>query len=81
MSTQQEKHTQQEKNREENCYRIFLLTIWQEDSETWRFQLEDPRSGERIGFAGLEPLVSGLQSVMDENQIPDKQPSLVDSAP
>lgn len=53
-----------------NVYRIFLLTVWQEDQDNWRFLLEDPRSGERKGFSGLESLVDGLQNVMDGNVKP-----------
>ena len=48
-------------------YRIFLLTVWQEEQDQWRFLLEDPRSGKRQGFSELESLVGGLQDVMDGN--------------
>ena len=39
-------------------YRTYLLTVWEERSHdpaahvVWRFRLEDPRTGERRGFAG-----------------------------
>ena len=48
-------------------YRSYLLTLWEERSsdpkapEVWRFSLEDPRTGQRRGFAGLEALVAALQ--------------------
>jgi hypothetical protein len=48
-------------------YRSFLLTLWQEHSggssepAVWRFRLEDPRTGQRRGFANLEALVAALQ--------------------
>jgi len=48
-----------------NSYRIFLLTIWQEDQNNWRFLLEDPRSGERTDFSGVDSLAAGLQDVID----------------
>lgn len=64
----------------QNLYRIFLLTVWQEDQETWRFLLEDPRSGERKGFAGLDSLVDGLQSVMNGNAPPSDESASSDSA-
>jgi len=45
---------------------MFLLTMWQEDETAWRFQLEDPRSGQRMGFAEIESLVDGLHDVIDK---------------
>lgn len=59
-----------------NVYRIFLLTVWQDEQDQWRFLLEDPRSGERKGFSGLDSLVGGLQDVMDGNV----KPTNLDSA-
>lgn len=47
----------------EKRYLSFLLRLWrvrQNDSETWRASLEDPRTGERRGFASLEALVKYL---------------------
>jgi hypothetical protein len=44
-------------------YHSFLLRLWQvmEDGKpTWRFSLEDPVSGERIGFSRLGELVDFL---------------------
>lgn len=64
-----------------NLYRILMLTIWQEDEETWRFLLEDPRSGERKGYAELDLLVDGLKHVIDTNQTALKDDFLFDSAP
>ena len=40
-------------------YFSFLLRMWEVDGEgvpTWRASLEDPRTGERMGFASLESL-------------------------
>ncbi len=53
-------------------YRAFLLTLWEERSrdrdwpQVWRFRLEDPRTGQRRGFASLEALVEALNQEMDE---------------
>jgi hypothetical protein len=53
-------------------YRSYLLTLWEErgrDPDTtvvWRFTLEDPRTGERRGFADLEALVAALRREMSE---------------
>ena len=51
-------------------YRTYLLTLWEERSRdpeapvVWRFRLEDPRTGERRGFADLEALMEGLEREM-----------------
>lgn len=48
-------------------YRTYLLTFWEERSHdpaasaVWRFSLEDPRTGERRGFADLETLLVALE--------------------
>lgn len=48
-------------------YRSYLLTFWEERSrdprvpEVWRFSLQDPRTGQRRGFASLEALVTALE--------------------
>ncbi len=50
-------------------YRIYLLTVWQERSRgppaqiTWRFRLEDPRSGRQQAFADAATLMSALQAI------------------
>jgi len=55
--------------REASIHRIFLLTVWREEKETWRFLVEDPRSGRRRGFAGVVALVEGLlEMVVVEGQ-------------
>ena len=51
--------------RTNKIHQIFLLTIWQEDDQqeeeaSWRFLVEDPRSGRRWGGAGVAALVEGL---------------------
>ena len=54
-------------------YRAFLLTLWEERSrdrdspQVWRFRLEDPRTGQRRGFASLEALVEALKQEMGDN--------------
>jgi hypothetical protein len=53
-------------------YRSYLLTFWEErnrdpsSSAVWRFSLEDPRTGQRRGFADLEALMAALQQEMGE---------------
>lgn len=44
-------------------YRTYLLRLWQPDASGtcgWRASLEDPWTGERVGFAGLEELFDFL---------------------
>ncbi len=49
----------------------FLLRLWkeaQDGRQTWRASLEDPHTGERRGFIGLDNLVEFLrESTRDEN--------------
>jgi hypothetical protein len=54
-------------------YRSFVLTLWQEhgrgssEPAVWRFRLDDPRTGQRRGFADLEALVAALEREMAAN--------------
>ncbi len=49
-------------------YRIYLLTVWQEQNRgppdliTWRFRLEDPRSGRQQVFADAVSLMAVLRA-------------------
>ncbi len=51
-------------------YRSYVLTFWEERGRdpdvpvTWRFSLEDPRTGQRHGFATLAALISALEQEM-----------------
>ena len=55
-------------------YRSYLLRFWREnlhkaadDARTvWRFSLEDPRSGRRLGFADFEQLAAFLREQMSD---------------
>jgi hypothetical protein len=55
-------------------YRTFLLTLWEERNQdpnspaVWRFRLEDPRTGQRQGFASLAEMVASLQTELDNIQ-------------
>lgn len=49
-------------------YRIFLLTVWHEQSRgppliTWRFRLEDPRTGRQHLFADAAMFMTALQKL------------------
>lgn len=47
-------------------YRAYLLRLWQVDDDqtvAWRALLEDPRTGERLGFADLPSLFAFLNEV------------------
>jgi len=47
-------------------YHAYMLRVWRDDtstirpSERWRFSLEDPHTGERIGFASVQMLCAYL---------------------
>ncbi len=48
--------------------RAYMLRFWEVRSHdparpsTWRFSLEDPHTGDRMGFADLDALVEFLQA-------------------
>jgi len=47
-------------------YRAYLLRLWQVDDDQiveWRALLEDPRTGERHGFADLPSLLAFLNEL------------------
>ena len=50
-------------------YRIYLLIVWQEHNHaqpetiTWRFCLEDPRSGRQRVFADAATLMGALDAI------------------
>jgi len=53
-------------------YRAFLLTCWQEktavtDADTWRFRLEEPRTGEWHGFTTLEKVMAFVKASLQES--------------
>ena len=55
-------------------YRIYLLTVWQEQNRgppdliTWRFRLEDPRSGRQQVFADAMTLLTALEEFVLASQ-------------
>jgi hypothetical protein len=52
-------------------YVSYLLRMWREQggqTTWWRASLQDPHSGERLGFADLENLFSFLRRVAGELQ-------------
>jgi hypothetical protein len=56
-----------------SAYHSYLLRCWAESDETaelnvWRFSLEDPRTGQRRGFASLTELVIALQDELMETK-------------
>jgi hypothetical protein len=62
-------------------YRSCLLTLWEERSSdpgvpvVWRFSLEDARTGQRRGCAGLEALVAALKQEMADDQAEARDPA------
>ncbi len=51
----------------EKKYRAYLLRLWCADTldRCWRASLEDPRTGQRIGFASLEQLFAFLMEQVE----------------
>ncbi len=52
-------------------YHAYLLRLWQtgdDEAVEWRAQLEDPRTGERRGFADLNSLFAFLNEVCRETE-------------
>ncbi|MBI5878292.1 MAG: hypothetical protein HZB53_11635 [Chloroflexi bacterium] len=50
-------------------YRSYLLRLWRAETlgQGWRASLEDPRTGERIGFASLEQLFAYLMELAERD--------------
>jgi hypothetical protein len=50
-------------------YRSFLLRLWCVDTANscWHASLEDPHTGERIGFASLEQLFAFLMEQVERD--------------
>ncbi len=59
-------------------YQAYLLRFWKEqdwktETYSWRFSLENPRTGQRQGFASLEALVSFVQATMASAQADQRE--------
>ena len=55
---------EQQEAREPPDYFAYLLRLWREkggQTTWWRASLQDPHSGERVGFAHLDELVTFLR--------------------
>ena len=50
-------------------YRSYLVRLWRVETpgQSWRASLEDPRTGQRIGFASLEQLFAFLMEQVDRD--------------
>jgi hypothetical protein len=64
----------------EDQYFSYMLRLWQAVSEAgspWRASLEDPRTGERQGFADLQGLFGYLAARTDKGgaETPDRSDS------
>jgi hypothetical protein len=54
-------------------YHSFLLRLWRvegEEASDWRVSLQDAATGQRLGFAGLEPLTAYLREQMEASGSP-----------
>jgi hypothetical protein len=53
-------------------YHAYLLRLWQtgeDEAVAWRVLLEDPRTGERRGFADLDSLFAFLNEMCRDNSV------------
>ena len=50
-------------------YRVYVLRLWRTESPDlfWRASLENPRTGERVGFESLERLFAFLMDQVERN--------------
>ena len=59
-------------------YQVYVLRLWQEPGEpeehsaTWRFVLEEPKTGQRRGFADFSTLIDFLKSEMQMQELNEK---------
>lgn len=54
--------------------KAFWLKCWRSAAagdavDVWRFSLEDPRTGQRVGFASLEEMVAHVKSTLREKNV------------
>ncbi len=65
-------------NHKPSRYLSYLLRLWcpdQSQSASWRASLEDPHTGERIGFANLEELFAFLMEKVEGDSQCQSNPS------
>jgi hypothetical protein len=57
-------------------YHTFLLSLWAEagGAPSWRCSLENPHTGERMGFTSLEELAGYLRDWMTQATADDPAP-------
>lgn len=58
------------------AYRSYLLRLWRTpggDEQPWRASLEDPLTGERLGFADLEALAAYLREKIERLPAPEQK--------
>lgn len=59
-----------EMNRKETAdYQAFLLRLWREDELSgWRASLENPHTGQSVGFPSMRHLFAYLERQMEEGK-------------
>ena len=61
-----------------SLYQVYVLRLWQEPAElseppsTWRYVLEEPKTGQRRGFADFSTLIDFLKSEMQMQELNEK---------
>lgn len=62
-------------DKQERPYIAYLLRLWQVPGRAraiWRASLEDPHTGERVGFASLEHVVAFLEAQIGRGSQPEE---------
>ena len=51
--------------KKKTSYQVYVMRIWQEQATppVWRFNLEDPNTGQRRGFSCLSELTAYLENL------------------
>jgi hypothetical protein len=62
--------------KEQARYSSFLLRLWRagdDGNPIWRASLENPHTGEHLGFASLKELFTYLETQTDESVVPKEE--------
>lgn len=53
-------------------YHAFLVRIWKDGlDEHWRVTLDDPHSGQQVGFSDIAEFVAYIRRLTEPNQRPE----------
>jgi hypothetical protein len=64
------KASQHQPTMQPNQKHSYILRLWSAEHSNWRASLEDPQTGERLGFSSLEQLFSFLMELSERENHP-----------